>query len=57
VVVNEFPVGTLVVDMFDNQAKTAIWHGYASEVLSDKPSENAQKVDQAVQKLIDKYPA
>jgi len=57
VVVSEFPVGTLVVDMFDNQAKTAIWHGYASEVLSDKPSENAQKVDEAVKKLIDKYPA
>lgn len=57
VVVSEFPVGTLVVDMFDNQAKTAIWHGYASDVLSDKPSENAEKVDRAVQKLIDKYPA
>jgi len=57
VVVNEFPVGTLVVDMFDNQAKTAVWHGYASDVLSDKPSENAEKVDRAVQKLIDKYPA
>ena len=57
VVVNDFPVGTLVVDMFDNQAKTAVWHGYASDVLSDKPSENAQKVDRAVQKLIDTYPA
>jgi hypothetical protein len=57
VVVNEFPVGTLVVDVFDNQAKTAVWHGWASDVLSDKPSENAEKVDRAVQKLIDKYPS
>ena len=57
VVVSEFPVGTLVVDVFDNQAKTAVWHGYASDVLSDKPSENAAKVDTAVRKLIQKYPA
>lgn len=57
VVVNEFQVGTLVVDMFDNRAKTAVWHGYASGVIEDQPSENAEKADKAVQKLISEYPA
>jgi uncharacterized protein DUF4136 len=57
VVVDEFQVGTLVVDVFDNRAKTAVWHGYASGVLSDEPSKNAEKADKAVQKLISEYPA
>ena len=57
VVQNEFVVGTLVVDLFDSRAKTAVWHGYASGVLSDEPSQNAEKADKAVQKLISEYPA
>jgi len=57
VVVNEFQVGTLIVDVFDNQAKTAVWHGYASGALSDEPSENAEKADQAVRRIVDQYPA
>ena len=57
VVVNEFQVGTLVIDVFDNRAKTAVWHGYASGALSDEPSENAEKADKAVQKLVSEYPA
>jgi hypothetical protein len=56
VVVNEFQVGTLVVDVFDNRAKTAVWHGYVSGVLEDEPSKNAEKADKAVQKLISEYP-
>jgi len=57
VVVDEFQVGTLIVDVFDNRAKTAVWHGYASGVLSDEPSKNAEKADDAVKKLISEYPA
>ncbi len=57
VVVNEFQVGTLVIDVFDNQAKTAVWHGYASGALSDEPSKNAERADQAVQKIVSEYPA
>jgi hypothetical protein len=57
VVVDEFQVGTLIVDVFDNRAKTAVWHGYASGVLSDEPSKNAEKADEAVKKLISEYPA
>ena len=45
------------LDVFDNQAKTAVWHGYASGALSDEPSENAEKADQAVRKIVDQYPA
>jgi len=57
VVVNEFQVGTLVIDIFDNMAKTAVWHGYASGVLADEPSENARKADKAVDEILQQYPA
>lgn len=57
VVVNEFQVGTLVVDVFDNKAKTAVWHGYVTGALSDEPSENAEKADKAVKQLVSEYPA
>jgi len=55
--VNEFQVGTLVIDIFDNQAKTAVWHGYASGAIADEPSKNAEKADEAVQKILQQYPA
>ena len=54
---NEFEVGTIVIDMFDARSKTAVWHGYASHVLSDKPEKNAQRADEAVAKIFEKFPA
>ena len=57
VVVNEFQVGTIVVDMFDARTKTAVWHGYASHVLSDKPEKNDMRADEAVAKIFERFPA
>ena len=52
-----FEVGTIVVDMFDESTKTAVWHGYASHVLSDKPGKNAGQADKAVAKIVERFPA
>lgn len=57
VIVNEFEVGTIVVDVFDAANKTAIWHGYASHALSEKPEKNAQRADEAVNKIFRDFPA
>ena len=57
VVVNAFQVGTIVVDMFDARTKTAVWHGYASHALSDKPEKNDMRADEAVAKIFEKFPA
>jgi uncharacterized protein DUF4136 len=57
VVVNEFDVGTIVVDMFDNESKTAVWHGYASRVLHDDPEKDAEQTDRAVRQIFEQYPA
>jgi hypothetical protein len=56
-VVNEFEVGTIVVDLFDNQSKTAVWHAYASRVLHEDPEKDADQADRAVQRIFDQYPA
>jgi hypothetical protein len=56
IVVNEFRVGTIVVDAFDSHTKTAMWHGYASSVISDKPEKNAERADEAVTKLFAEFP-
>ena len=56
VVVNEFEVGTIVVDVFDNQSKTAVWHGFASRVLHDDAEKDADQTDRAVRQIFEQYP-
>jgi hypothetical protein len=46
--VENTPVGTLVVDVFDGQNKKLIWRGTATDVLSDKPEKNEKKLETEV---------
>ncbi len=57
VVVNEFEVGTIVVDLFDQQSKTAVWHSYATRVLHDDVEKDADQTDRAVRQIFSEYPA
>ena len=54
--VENYPVGTLVLDMYDAHNKQLIWRGVASQSLSDKPEKNEQKLDKAVNKMLDHFP-
>jgi Domain of unknown function (DUF4136) len=54
--VNDYKVGTLVVDIFDAKTKQAIWHGTASDALSDNAKSNAQATEQAVDKMFRNFP-
>jgi hypothetical protein len=54
--VQDYKVGTLVVDIFDAQTKEAIWHGSASDALSDNASSNAKATEQAVDKMFTSFP-
>ena len=54
--VNDYQVGTLVVDIFDAGTKQAIWHGSASDALSDNTSSNAQATEEAVDKMFSNFP-
>jgi hypothetical protein len=49
------PVGTLVVDLTDPNAKQLIFRGIATDTLSDKPV-NTNKLKKAVAKMFEKYP-
>jgi hypothetical protein len=54
--VNDYKVGTLVVDIFDAKTKQAIWHGSASDALSDNAKSNAQATEQAIDKMFSHFP-
>jgi hypothetical protein len=55
---DKLPIGTLVVDLYDTNTKRLVWRGTASDTLSDDPSKNEKKLEEAVSKMIapDKFP-
>lgn len=54
--VENYTVGTLVIDMFDTRTKKLIWRGSASDALSGKPEKDEKKVDKAVGKMFEHFP-
>ncbi len=54
--VENYTVGTLVIDLFDTSSKKLIWRGSASDVLSGKPEKDEKKVDKAVDKMFEHFP-
>ena len=54
--VDNYKVGTLVVDLFDANSKQLIWRGSSSDTLSDKSDKNIKNLDKGVQKMFEHYP-
>ena len=54
--VENIPVGTLVVDMYDPTSKRLLWRGTASDTLSTKPDKNTEKLNKAVEKMLKNFP-
>jgi uncharacterized protein DUF4136 len=54
--VDSYKIGTLVVDIFDAKSKQAIWHGFASDALSDSARSNAKATEEAVDKMFGNFP-
>ena len=54
--VEQIPVGSLVVDMYDGNSKHLVWRGMASDTLSNNPDKNTKKLDKAVDKMLAKLP-
>ena len=54
--VDNYKVGTLVVDLFDASTKQIVWRGSSSDTLSDKSDKNIKNLDKGVQKMFDHYP-
>src|SRR5713101_988597 len=54
--VDNYKVGTLVVDLFDTNTKKIIWRGSSSDTLSDKSDTNIKNLDKGVQKMFEHFP-
>lgn len=54
--VENTPVGTLVVDIFDGNSKKLIWRGTSTDTLSGKPDKNEKKLEHAVEDMFKKFP-
>ena len=54
--VNNYQVGTLVIDIFDAKTKEAIWRGTSSKTLSDNPEKNAESLNKAITNMFKVFP-
>ena len=54
--VDNYKVGTLVVDLFDAKTKNLVWRGSASDTLSSKSETNIKNLDKDIQKMFDHFP-
>lgn len=54
--VDNYKVGTLIVEMFDGQSKNLIWQGSASNTLSNNSDKNIKSLDKNVQKMFEHFP-
>jgi hypothetical protein len=48
--------GTLLIDFIDPNTEQAFWRGTASDVVDDPGSGSNGKIDEAVAKIVEKYP-
>ena len=55
-VVNEYAVGTVVVDMFDTKTKNLVFRGTAEDEISDNAEKNAKRLEKASTKLFKNFP-
>jgi hypothetical protein len=54
--VENYKVGTLVIDLFDANTKNIVWRGSSSDTLSDKSDKNIKNLDKGVRKMFDHFP-
>lgn len=54
--VENTPVGSLTVDIFDAQSKHLIWRGSATDTLSGEPDKNAKKLEHSVEDMFKHFP-
>jgi uncharacterized protein DUF4136 len=55
-VVNEYKVGTVVVDMFEPKSKNLVFRGIAEGEISDNANTNAKRLDKASTKMFKDFP-
>jgi hypothetical protein len=54
--IDHVPVGSLILDLYDSGSGRLVWRGQASDELSGKPDKDSQKLEKAVNKMLEKFP-
>jgi len=54
--VENYKVGTLIVDLFDGKSQSLVWRGIAQDTLSNNGNKNQQTVQKGVQKMFKQWP-
>lgn len=54
--VDNYQVGTLIVEMFDASSKDLVWRASASNTLSGNTNKNIKSLDKNVQKMFEHFP-
>jgi hypothetical protein len=54
--VNEYRVGTLVVDVFAAKDKRLVFRGTGQDEISDKPEKNTKKIEKGAEKIFKNFP-
>lgn len=54
--VDDYSVGTVVVDIFDARSKQTIWRGVATDAVSDNAKHNASLTQKAITKMFENFP-
>src|SRR5207244_13471703 len=54
--VDNYKVGTLIIELFDGTSKNLIWRGSASNTLSNNADKNIKSLDKNVQKMFEQFP-
>jgi Domain of unknown function (DUF4136) len=54
--VENTPIGTLHIDIFDGKTKNVIWHAGMSDSLSSKPEKNDEKLNKNVEEAFKNFP-
>ena len=55
--VQQIPVGTLMLDMYDGSSHQLVWRGSATADISNKADKNVKELDKSVDKMLDKFPS
>jgi hypothetical protein len=54
--VNEYRVGTMVVDVFAAKSKKLVFRGTGQDEISDKPEKNIKKIEKGAEKIFKNFP-
>jgi hypothetical protein len=54
--VENVPVGSLIIDIYDGSSHNLLWRGNSEDTLSKDTEKNIDKVNKAVDKMLEKFP-